>query len=69
MLECMTECGILLVQPEHVVSLKLTGIEAQLQKGMLIADPKLPKFWETYKDIITGLSRKLVGGRDCIDVS
>ena len=32
MSECMEERGILLVQPEHVLSLKLTSVERQLPK-------------------------------------
>ena len=32
MSECMEEHGILLVQPEHVLSLKLTSVERQLSK-------------------------------------
>ena len=68
MLECMTERGILLVQPEHVASLKLMGVEEQLQKGKLVADP-LPKLQQTFKDVITALSQKLVGGHDYVDDS
>ena len=40
MSQCMTEHGILLVQPEHVISLKLMSVEQQiLRKGKLAVDP------------------------------
>ena len=63
MSQCMAEHGILLVQPEHVISLKLMSVEQQiLRKGKLAADP-LPKFQKSiYKHILTaGPSLELVG--------
>jgi hypothetical protein len=42
MSQCMAERGILLVQPEHVVSLKLMSMKAQIGTGKLTAH-SLPK--------------------------
>ncbi|KAN0084607.1 Protein of unknown function (DUF3638) domain containing protein [Tylopilus felleus] len=53
--KCMAERGILLAQPEHVVSLKLMGIEEQLRNRNLVADT-LPKLEKIYKYIRTSLS-------------
>ena len=39
MSQCMAEHGILLVQPEHVVSLKLMSVEGQTCKSKLMTDP------------------------------
>ena len=39
--QCMVERGILLVQPEHIVSLKLMSIQAQLHQWKLAADSLL----------------------------
>ena len=58
--QCMVERGILLVQPEHVVSLKLMSAEEQLRRGKLTLDPS-PKLQKIYKDIMTSLSLKSVG--------
>ncbi|KAN0080302.1 Protein of unknown function (DUF3638) domain containing protein [Tylopilus felleus] len=55
--QCMVERGILLVQPEHVVSLKLMSAEEQLRGGKLTLDPS-PKLQKIYKDIMTALSLK-----------
>ena len=55
--QCMVERGILLVQPQHVVSLKLMGIEEQLCKGKLVADPSQ----RLYKQLTTAFSFKSVG--------
>ena len=60
MSQCMAEHGILLVQPEHVVSLKLMSVEAQIGAGKLnhnrlLKHPKL-----IYKYIKTALSFRSV---------
>jgi hypothetical protein len=66
MSQCMAEHGILLVQPEHVVSLKLMNVEEQLRKGRFAADP-LPKLQKSiYQYITTGLSLKSVGVNNCV---
>ena len=36
--QCMAERGILLVQPEHIISLKLMGVEQQIPKDRLADD-------------------------------
>jgi hypothetical protein len=38
MSRCMAECGILLIQPEHVVSLKLMSVEEQILKAKSMKD-------------------------------
>jgi len=49
---CMAERGILLVQPEHAVSLKLMGVEEQIHKR---------KFHQMlYKQVMTALSLRSV---------
>ena len=60
MSQCMTERGILLVQPEHVLSLKLMSVEEQIRAGKLTTDllPKRPKL--TYEYIKTALSVRSV---------
>ena len=69
MSQCMAERGILLIQPEHVMSLKLTGVEEQLHKGMLVVDP-FPKLQNTiYKHVMKALSLKLVGMCNYVDDS
>ena len=40
-LRCMADRGILLVQPEHVVSLKLKSIEEQIRPGNMTTDPSM----------------------------
>jgi hypothetical protein len=56
MSQCMAERGILLVQPEHVVSLKLMSVEEQIRQTTLINDP-LTKHQKTiYGHINTALS-------------
>ena len=69
MSQCMAERGILLVQPEHVMSLKLMNVEEQLRKGKLTADllPKLQK--SIYQHITTVLSLKSVGVNNYVDDS
>ena len=63
MSQCMAERGILLVQPEHVVSLKLMSVEEQICEAKLTTNP-LTKYHKTiYKYIKTALSLKSV----CMD--
>ena len=63
MSQCMAERGILLVQPEHVVSLKLMSVEEQICEAKLTTNP-LTKYHKTiYKHIKTALSLKSV----CMD--
>ena len=58
--QCMAERGILLMQPEHVMSLKLMAVEQHVHKGKLATDP-FPKFHRTlYKQVTTALSLKSV---------
>ena len=61
--QCMAERGILLVQPEHVVSLKLMGVEEQLREGKLTLDT----VQKTYKHVMTNLSLKSVGANNYVD--
>ena len=67
MSQCMAERGILLVQPEHIVSLKLMSLQEQMHKGKLVADPRLQK--PIYKHITTALSLKSVGVDNYVDDS
>ena len=60
MSQCMAEHGILLVQPEHVVSLKLMSVEEQIRAGKLSADPLLKHPTLFYKFIKTALSFRSV---------
>ena len=58
--KCMAERGILLVQPEHVVSLKLMSVEEQIQKAKAMIGP-LKKYQKTiYKYVKTASSLSLV---------
>ena len=60
MSQCMAEHGILLVQPEHVVSLKLVSVEEQIRQGKLAGNP-IPKLHQSiYKDIVTTFSSRSV---------
>ncbi|KAI9459074.1 hypothetical protein HD554DRAFT_1685585 [Boletus coccyginus] len=60
MSQCMAKRGILLIQPEHVVSLKLMAVEQQVHKGKLAAGP-FPKLHQTlYKQVTTALSLKSI---------
>jgi hypothetical protein len=63
MSQCMAEHGILLVQPEHVISLKLMGVEQQIREGKLATGLLLPKPQKSiFKHVTTtGLSLKSVG--------
>ena len=58
--QCMAEHGILLVQPEHVVSLKLMSVEEQIRKTTLINDPLTKHQKMIYKHIKTALSLRSV---------
>ena len=66
MQRCMVERGIILVQPEHVVSLKLTSVEQQLREGKLPAD-SLPRLQKIYKHVTVALSLKSVGANNPVD--
>jgi hypothetical protein len=63
MSQCMAERGILLVQPEHVVSLKLMSVEEQMRKTKLMTDPLTKHQKRIYKYIKTALSLRSV----CMD--
>ena len=60
MSQCMAERGILLVHPEHVVSLKLVNVEEQIRKGNGAAYPLPSPQKSIYKHITTALSLKMV---------
>ena len=64
--QCLAERGILLVQPEHVLSLKLMGVKEQTCMTQLMTDPvrKPPK--AIYKHIKTALSLRSVRMHDYI---
>ena len=53
--QCMAERGILLVQPEHVVSLRLMGVEKQTCKAKLMTDPLTNRQKTIYEHIKTAL--------------
>ncbi|KAF8557885.1 hypothetical protein OG21DRAFT_1504871 [Imleria badia] len=61
MSQCMAEHGILLVQPEHVVSLKLMTVEEQIRECKLTAD-QLPNNSKSTRKHITALSLRLSSG-------
>ena len=50
---CMAERGILLVQPEHAVSLKLMTVEKQIREGKLTNDQLLNHPKSIYKYLTT----------------
>ena len=54
MSHCMAERGILLVQPEHVVSLKLMSVEEHIPKAKLMIDP-LTKYQNTIFKVASSL--------------
>ena len=58
--QCMAERGILLVQPEHVVSLKLMSVEEQIRK-----DPFTKHQKAIYKDIKTASTLRSVSMDNC----
>ncbi|KAF8551736.1 hypothetical protein OG21DRAFT_1498931 [Imleria badia] len=69
MSQCMAERGILLVQPEHVLSLKLMNIEEQIREGKLTTNllPNLHTL--NYKHVMTALSLHDGPGGDAHDAS
>jgi hypothetical protein len=60
MSQCMAERGILLVQPEHVVSLKLMCVEEQICKAKHTTDPLMESQKTIYKHLKTALSLRSV---------
>ena len=66
MRQCMEERGVLLLQPEHVVSLKLKSVEAQLHKWKLTADP-LSKLQNLYTYVAPELLHESVGVNNDVD--
>ncbi|KAF8555664.1 hypothetical protein OG21DRAFT_1496140 [Imleria badia] len=52
MSQCMAEHGILLAQPEHILSLKLMSVEEQIRERKLTTNP----LSDLYKHITTALS-------------
>ena len=55
MSQCMAERGILLVRPEHVVSLKLMSVEKRIHSGKRISDTSTKHQKLSYTDIKTAL--------------
>jgi hypothetical protein len=65
--QCMTERGILLVQPEHVVSLKLMSVEEQLLcKAKLMSEPLMKPQKPIFKQIKMALSLRSVRMDNCV---
>ena len=62
MSQCMIERGILLVQPEHTLSLKLMSVEEQICEGQPATDPLTKQQMSIYSHIKTALSLRLVRG-------
>ena len=60
MSQCMAERGILLVQPEHIVSLKLMSVDAQIGAGNITTNALLKHPKLIYKYIKTALSLRSV---------
>ena len=60
MSQCMAERGILLVQPEHVLSLKLMSVEEQMCKAQLMTTPFTKPQKSIYGHIETALSLRSV---------
>ena len=58
--QCMAERGILLVQPEHVLSLKLMSVEEGTCKAQLMTSPLTKPQKTIYGHIETALSLRLV---------
>ena len=58
MSRCITERGILLVQPEHIVSLTLTNVEEQIRQRKADLFPNRQK--SIYKHVMTSMSLELV---------
>ena len=65
---CMAERGILLVQPEHVLSLKLKSVEEQTCKAQLMTNPLTKPHKTMYGHIETALSLRTVRVDSCIFV-
>ena len=59
MLQCMADRGILLVQPEHVVSLKLKSIEEQMRPGNATTDPSMKSKYRSLIDQYTKIALSL----------
>ena len=57
---CMAERGILLVQPEHVLSLKLMNVEEQICKAQLMTNPLTKPQKTVYGHIEMALSLRAV---------
>ena len=58
--QCVAERGILLVQPEHVLSLKLMGVENQTCIAQFMTNPFTKPQKTIYKHIETALSLRSV---------
>ncbi|KAG6379651.1 hypothetical protein JVT61DRAFT_10170 [Boletus reticuloceps] len=56
MSRCMAERGILLAQPEHIVSLKLMGVEEQIREGKFTTDLLTQDQKSTFKHVTAALS-------------
>ncbi|KAF8434504.1 hypothetical protein L210DRAFT_3649011 [Boletus edulis BED1] len=56
MSRCMAERGILLAQPEHVVSLKLMGVEEQIREGEFTTNLLTQDQKSTFKHVTAALS-------------
>ncbi|KAG6379698.1 hypothetical protein JVT61DRAFT_10223 [Boletus reticuloceps] len=56
MSRCMAERGILLAQPEHVVSLKLMGVEEQIREGKFTTDLLTQDQKSIFKHVTAALS-------------
>ena len=54
--QCVAERGILLAQPEHVMSLKLKSVEEQICTGKLAADSSSKFQRSVYKRMVTAVS-------------
>ena len=68
MSRCMAERGILLVQPEHVLSLKLQSVESQTCEAQLMTNPFTKPQKTIYGHIETALSLRSVRPDNCIFV-
>ena len=68
MSRCMAERGILLVQPEHVLSLKLKSVEEQTCTAQLMTNPLTKPQNTIYGHIETALSLRAVRVDSCIFV-
>ena len=68
MVQCMTDRGILLLQPEHVMSLKLKSVEEQMRPGNVTTDPSMTSKYKRLIDqyIKIALSSGLVSMDTCM---